>query len=939
MDILFDNSTVVVHQELYYQLPELIISAIIDSSEYVWTVPWVTTRSSSTEDPEITITQTPTGASFVTLSDFSITTPTIITTTKAGSNDQEIVPVILVKPKKKNPTDPDPIPVPVVCFGCFPGFQFPPKIKVTLELPDICIQILWFKIGNCPSGEDKKGGGGGGSDGNDDDKPDDEPDDPESTQKSTERTSSTSSSLSSSSCTVTATATHQTVYCSVTQGNTSLLTTAQTTCLSSTYTTITGCSVTNAATTVTATVAGTQIPYYPPCSPQICGGGVCRSTPNRALSREKEKRGNPAQGEWVDPDDYPNGYAEFMPAQLREARSRPGGEGFAPKLLKQGPGPARGPYPIFNDTDEGEEAAQEYYYSELPVSTEFLIFEDEVQSLAIDRMVGCDAIILVSRLGAFVCHFYEGSWNSDRNIDDLMRICYYGRPEDDPMHEWAQYGIDNVRDHPEEGKRGIILGDQDSDAEEDDFEDIIAFIITPRVRPNIWIIDRDGPRIRPDEEILAPDVMAGSLRYATDRVNRVKKILTGIFVDVPINTIDYPPAMLPYAEWSRLEALEDTFGFAEALQDSIFDTPRGKILLQYKPAPSCDQEVEVRLFVDVLGYQGGKKWRPESDQVFKGSPATGARLRRQACRRPNRNDTNSVGGSASATSHPATSMPPVLSTTSRRNESVPLSTTSLSLNITILPPFTANVTTAANSKTTSAQFKSSPASSKVSSPSSKSSSVMSKSSNTTSKRTSSTETPRHSVTSTAPPTSKTPSATSSGPATSNGPGITPITKPGVPAPSKFKTSLHRTAVTTARTLDRLPATLPLESVQIYLKEWTSGEGGAVGWIPFWEMFAVPIYSDFNVCKATKVGDDVQSWFRRSEQGEDGRPPSFKADKDIFGKKNCKYKDDGSEDVVGWLSCDGVPEFKCRRSKQLKVECDDMDIKVFRARVECVFPVN
>ncbi|KAF4810553.1 hypothetical protein CGCSCA5_v010545 [Colletotrichum siamense] len=535
-------------------------------------------------------------ASFVTLSDFSITTPTIITTTKAGSNDQEIVPVILVKPKKKNPTDPDPIPVPVVCFGCFPGIQFPPKIKVTLKLPEICIQILWFKIGNCPSGEDKKGGGGGGGDGNDDDKPDDEPDDPESTQKSTEKTSSTSSSSSSSSCTVTTTATHQTVYCSVTQGvrgdSTSLLTTAQTTCLSSTYTTITGCSVTNTATTVTTTVASTQIPFYPPCSPHICGGGVCQSTPNRALSRDMEKRGNPAQGEWVDPDDYPNGYAEFMPAQLREARSRPRGEGFAPKLLKQGPGPARGPYPIFNDTDEGEEAAREYYYSELPVSTEFLIFEDEVQSLAIDRMVGCDAIILVSRLGAFVCHFYQGSWDSDRHMDDRMRFCYYGLPENDPMREWAQYGIDNVRDHPEEGKRGIILGDQDSDAEGDDFEDIVAFIITPRVRPNIWIIDRDGPRVIPDEEILAPDVMAGRLRYAPDRVNRVKLILTGTFLDIPIKTIDYPPAMLPYAEWSRLEALDDTFAFAEGLQDSIVDTPRGKILLQYKPAPSCDQEAQ-----------------------------------------------------------------------------------------------------------------------------------------------------------------------------------------------------------------------------------------------------------------------------------------------------------------------------------------------------------
>lgn len=114
----------------------------------------------------------------------------------------------------------------------------------------------------------------------------------------------------------------------------------------------------------------------------------------------------------------------------------------------------------------------------------------------------------------------------------------------------------------------------------------------------------------------------------------------------------------------------------------------------------------------------------------------------------------------------------------------------------------------------------------------------------------------------------------------------------------------------------------------------------MGWMPAWEMFAVPIYSaDFNVCEAEKVGWELQSSFRGSEQKEDGRPPSFKANKDIFGKKNCKYKDDGSEEAVGWLSCDGVAEFKCDRSKQLKIECDDMDIKVFRARVKCVFPVN
>ncbi|KAF0324070.1 hypothetical protein GQ607_008775 [Colletotrichum asianum] len=949
-----------------------------ESSEYIWTVPWVSTRSSFTDDPGITITQTPTGASFVTLSDFSITTPTIITTTKAGSSDQEIVPVILVKPKKKNPTDPDPIPMPVVCFGCFPGIQFPPKIKVTLKLPDICIQILWFKIGNCPSGEDKKGGGGGGGDGNDDDKPDDEPDDPESTQKSTEKTSSTStstsSSSSSSSCTITATATHQTVYCSVTRGkpasfksplrNLILISSLLSRRSWRQYLTLDDGSnhmpqqhlhddrrLQRHKRSDNSDYDRLQVLKYHIIRlalDRFACGGVCQiyspkpSTPNQALPRDEEKRGNPAQGEWLDPDDYSNGYAEFMPAQLREARNRPGGEGFAPKLLQQAPAPdPMVPEPIFNNTDDAAEAIQEWEFFRLPVSTQWITFEDRVASLAIERMVGCHAIVLVSRRGAFVCHFYEDSFFELYSTRTTMTACLRGLPEDSPSRAWHEYGIEDVRDNPEDGKRGVILGNQEGSDGEDDFEDVDAFIITPRERPGYGSFGSGLTFQRIDELIMAPDVNAGRLSGIARQLNRVKQALAELFVDIPIKTIDYPPAMFTCEEWFRRRGTERTLDFSEALRDSIVDTPRGKVLLQYKPAPSCDQEARVRLFVDVLGHQGEKKWRPESDQVFQGSPATGARLRRQACRRPNRNDTNSVGRSASATSHPASLMPPVLSTTSRRNESVPLSTTSLSLNVTTLAPFTANATTAATSKTTSTQFQfqSSSASSKISSPSSKSFSVMSKSSKTTSKPISLTGTPRHSMTSSAPPTSTNPPATSSGPTTSDGSGITPITKPGVPAPSKFRTSLHRTAVTTARTLDRLPATLPLESVQIYPKEWTSGEGGAVGWIPFWEMFAVPIYSDFNVCKATKVGDEAQSWFRGSEQGEDGRPPIFKADKDIFGKKNCKYKDDGSEEVVGWLSCDGVPEFKCRRSEQLKIECDDMDIKVFRTRVKCVFPVE
>ncbi|KAJ0327606.1 hypothetical protein COL922a_013416 [Colletotrichum nupharicola] len=137
-----------------------------------------------------------------------------------------------------------------------------------------------------------------------------------------------------------------------------------------------------------------------------------------------------------------------------------------------------------------------------------------------------------------------------------MTACLRGLPEDDRSRAWHEYGIEDVGDNPEDGKQGVILGNQEDSDGEDDFEDNDAFIITPRERPG------------------------------------VKQALVELFVDIPIKTIDYPPAMFTCEEWFRRQGTGRTLDFSEALRDSIVDTPRGKILLQYKPAPSCDQEAQ-----------------------------------------------------------------------------------------------------------------------------------------------------------------------------------------------------------------------------------------------------------------------------------------------------------------------------------------------------------
>ncbi|KAF4932560.1 hypothetical protein CGCF245_v010499 [Colletotrichum fructicola] len=453
-----------------------------------WTVPWVdphTTTSSSahwTDKAESTITTTPPGASFLTLSDLTVTTPIIITTTPPGSTEATILPVIVKKEKKTKEgggDDNDFILIPFICLGCFPG-GFPHKISIEFKLPEFCIKILWFEIGNCPSDDGKKGGeDGGGDKGGDDSNDDDDDDDVDDEDKSSSE-SSASSSTSSSSCTDTVTATHRTVYCSVTQdirGGENAKATAVTTCLSSIQTEITGCSVLNSVTTVTTTRTGSEKPY-PTCGPDVCGEDCpvpsATSTSNPTSTSQPPlpllKRGDPANGEWRGPEDYQLGYDEFMPEQIREARNaatdpNPGPGGYKPKLLRVPPSHMD---PVHN----------------FKVSTQWVSFKDNVETLAIEGLWGCTAVVVVSNRSAWVSYFSEALMGRN-NLNDFRSALAdhrLGSGEGDPMRKWNEYSIENLMNDPGAGDHGVIFGDENNDDENIASLNIQAFIITPRPR-------------------------------------------------------------------------------------------------------------------------------------------------------------------------------------------------------------------------------------------------------------------------------------------------------------------------------------------------------------------------------------------------------------------------------------------------------------------------
>ncbi|WQF86722.1 hypothetical protein CDEST_11736 [Colletotrichum destructivum] len=548
----------------------------------IQTMPIVSSSVSTSDHP--TITALPPGASLFTVTGITLATPHYVTTTSPGGSDPTIVPIIFPF------TGP-----PLICFGCFKSF--PPNIAI--KLPQFCIRLLGLRIGNCPTDDKKDDKDGGEDDGKDDDKEvgkdhdkedsNDEDDDDKKSSKANAATSTTSTS----SCIVTVTATHQTVFCSITRSvndGTHTYTDAKTTCLTSAYTTITSCNVLNSVATVTTTRTSDRRPSDPLCGPG-CGNGACQAiqppglaAADAARPQKPERRsagpkllsrGEPSRGEWRDPSDYPGGHHEFMQMEFDYMRRRMnfGLSHHNPKLVLDGP-------PMPNERE-----------SLTTVRSNWVLFQDKVETLAIEGLVGCTVVLVISDRGAWMGKFYEKTISNATLFAEALSGWRTGRQAQDDWTKYARYGIDDLRNHPERRDIGEIFGSDD---------DAVAFplrilVLTPRRR----VVEHgDGRSAGPPVQL---DYEEGGMPVYP----QVRRIVDDILEAIPQRyhyeslIRFYPQEQLTEEERYHREngELSDMY-WSNMLQDRILHTAKGKVMLQYQPANRCTDDASWRIWVD-----------------------------------------------------------------------------------------------------------------------------------------------------------------------------------------------------------------------------------------------------------------------------------------------------------------------------------------------------
>ncbi|KAK2733531.1 hypothetical protein CKAH01_08326 [Colletotrichum kahawae] len=503
--------------------------------------------------------------SSATLTGVTYTTPTYITTTSPGSDQPTIVPVII--PFSGPPR---------ICFGCY--LAFPPNIAISV--PEFCIQLFGLNIGSCPPSSDTDGKDGD----NDEDK------------KSDSQSSATSTS---SSCTTTVTATHESVFCSVTKESPTDGSQPKTLgCSTAAFTTVTGCSGQNSATTSTSELS---TPTEWLCNPSTCGDTECAASEKKSRQlapRELRERGDPEQGVWPDPSDYHNNQDAFMIGETWEI------------VETQVP----------NDAKEVKLTKAEH--GDHVTSHNWISFEDKVGAISVHGLWGCTSVVVLSRRGAWASHIWEKAFSSPIEDDFTLRAImdlHSGAGTNDESTEYREWGIDDLRYQPDAGDRGIIFGDG---TPADNDLPIQVFIFTPRERP---------PSSATDDVRKDPNYMTGGFLYGP-RIAQLHAHLHGTFsatsTQVRVDVIDYAPRT-KVEKWEGPDERPDT---PDELGDTNIRESRGKMLIQYQPAPDCTGKASWRLWVEGRQLEGRTaSWDPASNQIFQGQAAGGAAAKRQAC--------------------------------------------------------------------------------------------------------------------------------------------------------------------------------------------------------------------------------------------------------------------------------------------------------------------
>ncbi|TKW49740.1 hypothetical protein CTA1_11165 [Colletotrichum tanaceti] len=397
---------------------------------------------------------------------------------------------------------------------------------------------------------------------------------------------------------------------------------ARTTCLTSAYTTITGCSVLNSVATVTTTRTSEPRPSDPLCGP-ACGNGACQAfrpgpgatadaaRPQRPPQRQSRSagpklvgRGEPRDGEWIDPSDYAGGYQEFMQEEFEFMRTRRnfGVSHHQPKLVLDGP-------PMPDERD-----------SLTTVRSNWILFQDKVETLAVEGLVGCTVVVVVSDRGAWMGKFYEETVADAALFAEALSKWKTGRQPQDAWSLYARYGVDDLRNHPERGEVGKIFGSAD---------DPIGFpvgIYTISPRRRVAEQGEESSQGPPPSQF--DSHLGGTPVYP--QVGRIDEDFRGV---ASTHTYRADSAAAYYLQEQLTEAeryhrehgeLSDMY-WSRLLQDRILDTAKGKVMLQYKPANRCSDSdlASWRLWIDEFPHfeesirpQYEDTWLAHDDQYF-----------------------------------------------------------------------------------------------------------------------------------------------------------------------------------------------------------------------------------------------------------------------------------------------------------------------------------
>ncbi|KAK1572786.1 LOW QUALITY PROTEIN: uncharacterized protein LY79DRAFT_677540 [Colletotrichum navitas] len=837
-----------------------------------------------TDEPHLTLTTLPSGVSFQTLERVTYTSPTYITTTSPGSNHPTIVPIIIpfVGP-------------PIICFNCF--LTFPPNIKI--DVPQFCIQLFGLKIGNCPPKNDNKGDEK--DDKEEDEGGDENKDDDEKPTKSEKH--STTTSTSSSSCTVTITATHRSVFCSVTKGNS-----ADASCSTTAYTTATECSALGKTTTVTATE--TPTPFLPVCGPDTSCPKKRGERPVPAVEGLL-KRGNPELGRWPDPTDYPN-------HQAQGSQERPR---YSPKLV--------------------------HHFDGYPLSAGWVRFKSSVEALALQGL-----IVLVSRRGA---HIWETIvMNADPYTTFNQMVDGYlprGMSPSDPNHRFYEYGLAEMRDRPELGEAGVIFGDMPQGTDTPSSLNMRAFIVTPRARmfPSIYrdpsghIIPHEvhhqrGTRVerlkREVANVLDYNAYVPKLEHTRNR-----KVMTDD--DGNENTVRGKFLLQTCNEqsewrlWFEGQPLGDRSDAWKPLRNQLFAPPGLSLRLGRRQEPVCEVPAQGAPPV-------GDSASPAISQPASGVPST------QASWKPplSGNHTTSlpqtipaVPVTLSSTSTSASGVVNAVSPTTRVNTTALWAPSTVSNPVPPTTPLWAPTTTSNPVLPTTVSKPALPTA---------------PTKDTTIRVPASTATLRTSVSNTSPlaPTTifTTIIVTVKHP-TPREPGLTviPITWSTTPVTASTATAKasprpkETTKTTPVSNKPRGPE--PSQAVAIYYVDTVMRNyNGMLEIEGAWWMLPVGVKGeqvDHEPC-----GKEPQGWMLLEKPlGLESVPwpPSLGAERYFFDKRHCKYKAQEGGKGYGTLTCENVAEFACERNPWAaqKVECstDPAAERTFVARVLCRFPTT